>query len=108
MLTQLGIGLYRYAIGLLGSVFSVSLIYKLSSFCQHSKLLNTIGKETLGIYIISSYLNVQLLQRATYGLNGLNFIFLVIESIAILLCCHIAIYLIQKSRLLNRYLLGAR
>ena len=108
MLTQLGIDLYRYAIVFLGSAFSVSLIYKLSSFCQHSKLLNTIGKETLGIYIISSYLNVQLLQRATYGLNGPNFIFLVIESIAILLCCHIAICLIQKSRLLNRFLLGAR
>jgi hypothetical protein len=41
-------------------------------------------------------------------LNGPNFIFLVIESITILLCCHIAICMIQKSRLLNRYLLGAR
>lgn len=108
MLYQLGIDIYRYLIGFLGSAFLVSLIHKLSSCCRMPSILNTIGKETLGIYIISSLINVHLLYRITCGLNGPNFIIICIECIAILLCCHVTICMIHKSKLLSRYLLGVR
>lgn len=105
---QLGVDLYRYAIGFLGCAFSVSLIYQLSTCCATSNILNTIGRETMGIYIISSFINVHLLQRITCGSDGPHFFLIGIESIVIVLCCHVIICLIKKSRFLSRYLLGSR
>lgn len=107
---QLFIDLYRYLLGLLGSIELLLLIKLLLPKIKDNlkdKLLY-LGKNTLGIYIISSIIHPYLLPIITKDLANINYLFVFIESIIILIISIIIIELIKKNKFLSKYLLGEK
>ena len=107
---QLFIDLYRYLLGLLGSIELLLLIKLLLPKIKDNlkdKLLY-LGKNTLGIYIISSIIHPYLLPIITKDLTNINYLFIFIESIIILIISIIIIELIKKNKFLSKYLLGEK
>lgn len=107
---QLFIDLYRYLLGLLGSIELLLLIKLLLPKIKDNlkdKLLY-LGKNTLGIYIISSIIHPYLLPIITKDLANINYLFIFIESIIILIISIIIIELIKKNKFLSKYLLGEK
>lgn len=105
---QLVIDIYRYILGLSGSIEILLLvriiINKLNKNIQ-DKLLY-IGKNTLGIYIISSIIQPYLLPIITKNLSNINYLLIFIESFSVLIISIIGIELIKKNKYLSKYLLG--
>ena len=107
---QLFIDLYRYLLGLLGSIELLLLIKLLLPKIKDNlkdKLLY-LGKNTLGVYIISSIIHPYLLPIITKDLANINYLFIFIESIIILIISIIIIELIKKNKFLSKYLLGEK
>ncbi len=65
-----------------------------------------LGKNTLGIYIISSLIQPNLLPKITENLSNINYLYTIIQSIIVLLITIIIIEIIKKNKILNKYLLG--
>lgn len=111
---QLYIDFFRYIIGLIGSVFTISLLYKIYKSRILNKILNknnfiiTIGKSTMGIYIISEFININPLSFITKDMSGPDYLVITVESISIIIICILIMKIIQKHRILNKYLLGAK
>ena len=98
--------LFRMAIGFVGSIAIVSIVV---AICRKKVmgdgLLCYIGKNTLGIYAISNYLFL-LLKGVTQNMFGINYFLLTVETVAILFASLTIIYLIKKSSIMSRLLLG--
>lgn len=113
LLDQLSINAYRYAIGFIGSVLVLTLLYqlynlpKIKNSIKEEGLLLNIGTKSLGIYIISSLLNGIVLE-ITHTFNGPNYIFIVVETVCVIFTSMMLIFLIKKHSSLNRVLLGAK
>lgn len=111
---QIYINLFRYAIGLIGSIFALTTLLKLyqiktlKKIATHNKLILFTGKSTMGIYIISCYINEYFLIPITKSLSGTNYLIILIETITVILLSLLIIKLIQKCNFLNKYLLGAK
>lgn len=105
---QILIDLYRYLIGLIGSIEILLLVkYLIPKLNDKIKdKLTYLGKNTLGIYIVSSIIHPYLLPIITKGISNINYIFIIIESIIIILISILVIELIKKNKILNKYLLG--
>lgn len=109
---QIGINIYRFIVGLTGS-FNLLIITKkiyIKIIKRYNKLEETlayIGKYTLGIYIISSFICLYLLKTIT-----INFVFnpfiILIETICIFVISLILSILISRQKYLNKLLLGGR
>ena len=114
IVSQLSINLYRYATGLIGSIFTLSLLIKIYNFCDKKKLFNenniilTIGKNTMGIYIISDIINKFVLNNITNSIARPNYFIIGIESVLVILVSMLFIKLIQRNRISNKFLLGAK
>lgn len=112
IINQLGIDLFRFSIGLVGSVFILIALYKLYINQTFNKLLHknnfiiTIGQSTLGIYIISDFINLYVLSRVMKTMDGINYMAILVETILVLLTSIVAIKIIKKNNILNRLLLG--
>ncbi len=105
--SQLVIDIYRFIIGLSGSAL-VIILFKIATpfFNKHKKPIYIIGSNTMGLYIISGYLNSNLLEKVTSELTGLNIAYTIIES-AIILTLSIALcFIIKKYKLPRKVLLG--
>lgn len=106
---------YRILIGLIGTLFFISLfIYSFSriEISSHIKTVCNWGQETLGIYLLQTFLLEMLLPRFV-NFDGINFIlfnFIVtpIVSLIILAICLKLINFIRKSSLLSFLLLGKK
>lgn len=111
--TQLSIDLYRSAIGFVGSAFVLSSLYTLfhnvglKRAITHGGIVADIGRNTLGIYVVSVYIN-GLTGDLTRSLSGLSYPLLLVESICTIALSMLIIKLIQRNRTLNRYLLGGK
>ncbi len=108
---QICIDLYRFLIGLAGSIFFLMLIYKLchrDSIMGRSRILKFIGSDTLGIYIISNLIFSYALNKVTYGLRGVMYIVTAAETVVILSVSLLCTRVIKKNRILNQFLLGGR
>lgn len=107
---QTAIDLYRFFVGLVGSIFVMlgmkPLYSKFSAKLQH--LFSYIGRETMGIYIISGYIFTYILPRITSSLSGINCFALLIETLAVLVFSLLATIVIRKIPLLNCLLLGSK
>lgn len=105
---QILIDLYRYLIGFIGSIEILLLVkYLIPKLNDKIKdKLTYLGKNTLGIYIVSSILHPYLLPIITKGISNINYIFIILESIIIILISILVIELIKKNKILNKYLLG--
>lgn len=109
-LHQLYIDIYRFVIGLIGSIFVMLVIAKLEKSIPPKLVaaLLCVGKNSLGIYIISGFFFSYVLNRITYSLSTVNYFITLIETILILAFSLVATMQIKKSSMLNKLLLGGR
>ena len=106
-LRQLYIDIFRFAIGLVGSLFMLLTIkYLFERIGERRGVLVYLGKATMGIYIISSYLNPLLLDICR-KLGGCNYLYIAIESAVIIALSLSFMLLIKRSRVASRILLGS-
>lgn len=113
ILHKLFIICYRYISGLAGCGFFIYAIYKFCKNNVNSNILNVIGKYTLGIYIIQSYI-MKVLDRVSipsFFVNNFffyNFVFTPILAISIVGFCIAVSIIIKKNDYLNTIFLGGR
>ena len=102
------INLYRLLIGLAGSYIFVFLLAKLNKLFSGitDRVIIIIGKNTMGIYIISFFVSTYLLPIITAKLSGVNYIITLMETILTILVCILIISLTKKNKWTNRLLLG--
>ena len=106
-LLQIGIDVFRIVIGLVGSC-AVLLCYKV----LHIRLGNIpwlawLGQNSMGIYIVNSYVNLYILKYIC--VNGSeNLLFSCILSAPVTVICLALTICISRNRMLNRLLLGGR
>lgn len=110
ILNQIGIDLYRTLIGVVGSIFIIGMIYVIYSVNMQSvnRMLAYIGKNTVAVYIVSSYINSLILMRFTAALENYNYIYNLFQTVMILLVCLTFSYICKKIPLFNTLLLGGR
>ena len=108
MINQIYINLFRLFIGLFGSVFILLLINFLIKKYGYRKvyLISKLGKESLGIYIISGYL-ILILSRFTPDLK-LNYLINIVETFAILVLSYFFTILLNQFNVTNKFLFGGR
>lgn len=96
---------YRYIAGFTGILVFITLIKKLPDL----KIFGILGKNTMPIYFVSSFLNSYLyFLKIPYQAFFYNFIYTpFITAVVIAFCIGLAI-LINKSKTVNQYLLGGR
>ncbi|QJA09388.1 acyltransferase [Romboutsia sp. CE17] len=99
--------IYRYVIGIIGSllvIVSGDKLYKLDK----NKVFSKLGKYTLSIYIIQSYL-MMVLDKITININNIyiyNYIYTPIISVIIIMICLFIRNLIAKNEISRSILLG--
>ena len=106
---------YRILIGLTGTLFFISLFTYLFSRIEISSNIKQIcnwGQETLGIYLLQTFL-LEMLLPEFLNFDGMdfvsfNFIITPLISLVVLILCLKLINLIKKSSLLSFLLLGKR
>ena len=114
IINQLSIDFYRYFIGFIGSIFTLSLLFKIYNIItkqiilKENHFLLTIGKNTMGIYIISNFINLYILNKVTGFMKNPNYFILGIESVLVILVSILIIRFIQQYKILNKFLLGAK
>ena len=114
IINQLSIDLYRYFIGFIGSIFTLSLLIKIYNIIKkqiifkENNFILTIGKNTMGIYIISDFINTYILNRVNSFITYPNFFIIGIESVLVILISILIIKFIQRYKILNKILLGAK
>lgn len=107
--SQLGIDIYRYAIGFVGSTFVILGLYKVKRYLKILfPVLSYVGRRTMGIYILSGIIFLHMFLPLTGGLDGLNYGIIIVESIGVLFLCSIVIEIIVRFKWLDRFLLGGR
>lgn len=106
---RFNIVIFRYAIGIAGSIFFFFLL----QVCYRPKIfkwIENIGTITLGIYIIHLFLMKYLI--AKYNLSHLgaiyNFIITPITAIGLIILCKIIINILQKYNVTHTLFLGAQ
>lgn len=110
---QIGINLYRWIIGLCGSCFIILAIYFIENKLNIvvKKMLIKLGKNTLGIYIISTFFNMYV-YKIIYRFAGQYFfpnaVIWIVETVVILMFCLGICGTIKKSKIANKLLLGGR
>ena len=109
---HLGIDVYRFLIGLTGSIAIIGVVRLLYARCKSVRFKNAvsfIGMNTLGIYIISGVVfNDHLLKTTTLGLSGINDGIVLLETIVVIAGCLALSWMIKKIKILNLLLLGGR
>lgn len=109
---QLLTNVFRFSIGLFGSLTVILFFSKIKRYiCRSthlSKVFSELGKETMGIYIVSEFLISIMLRRYTKDWTDIHYGALIVESLFILCLSFVIIQIIRKSTFLNRILLGAR
>ena len=109
VLLQLGIDIYRWIIGFVGSAFVIVLCKMICDKGQGYgvKLFAYFGQISLGIYILNSYVNSYVLQRITRNFSPNVFIWIV-ETIVSMVFYAVAVEIIKKVPAANKLLLGGR
>lgn len=102
---QIYINCYRWAIGLAGCAFIVSLGRKL--FINKKNIFSHIGRYTLAIYIVSDMLNGTALLSITRGFYY-NIGLCAIESILMILLCIGLSSIVNKNKTSRLLLFGSR
>ena len=109
-LGQISIDLYRFAVGLTGSI---AVMYGISAMThvlpeKPKTFLAYIGQNTLGIYLISSQLLTGMLAAVTRDFGGVNYLYILLETLAILCISLLLNAAIKKSKWAGQLLLGSR
>lgn len=109
LIIQLGIDIYRWAIGFVGAI-TVIILCKM--ICDRWKgvgveLFVYFGQISLGIYILNSYINSYVLRRLT-GNFVPNVVVWIIETFVSMVLYVIAVEVIKRIPRANKLLLGGR
>lgn len=105
---QLAINIYRYIIGLIGSLLTIIGFYKFSNKKRINSIISYIGQRTIGIYIISGFINTYVLTSLTWRLNDINYLLTIIETVSIIIISLVIVEIIQHYKFFNKILLGNR
>lgn len=112
VIRMIGINLFRNLIGLVGSLAIITTSHLLFQFFSKKqlsfKLINYIGKQSLGIYAISSLIFEFVMQKATQFLDTFNYFYLIGESILVIVICLIIIKILSLNNITNKIFLGGR
>ena len=109
MLGQLGTDIYRFVIGLAGSVFVMLLVrraYERFSGLRKSCALLTLGRNTKGVYIISQLVFFYILPKLTGSFAPRHYSIVAVETAVILAASLTAVLLLRKQRWLSLCLFG--
>ena len=109
---QLGIDLYRYIVGFIGSLTIIMIWYRFHPIIEMrfpvvNKILEYLGRTTLIVYVIDTLLNSYVIPYITKEFS-LNYYVTIFETIFVLLLCTAIDFFINKSLFLKRVLKGAR
>ena len=106
---QLGINIYRMLVGLVGSIAWLSVLKliwsKLENRGGFPKWTVWLGKHSIAIYILSTYSFTYLLPLLCNKIQP-NLFLWIIETILMAAVCSGLTYLINKCKLLSKYLIG--
>ena len=108
--TQLFIDVYRWIIGGIGSVFVLLVVRILIDWKPTIKIWNflaRIGKKSLGIYIISSYINVLILMKLVSDFCP-SYLTNLVEAIIIMVICYCLTILLEQNKWIRQLFLGGR
>ena len=105
----------RFVSGLTGSMLFIFVIYFIPSYekiqFKSSKLalsfLSSVGKRTLGIYIVHTFLNFGL-RYIFAAQDGFNFWMLLLQTIVICTISFFVVWILEKWKWTNRLLLGGK
>lgn len=103
-----GCRIFYFCLGISGTVTFLWILYKLYYIKIDSRLwvlLERLGTDTLGLYIVAGYLDIELLQRITKAFLP-SFILNLMESFVIIITSIYFIKLIRKNSILKMLLLG--
>jgi len=105
--TQIGLDFYMIIVGLIGTVLVLLLVnYVLRYNAIKKTYIANLGINSMGIYIVSSYLLIPV-HKLTKNLPS-SFLLTFIETILILAISYLIIEILKKFKLANRLLLGGR
>ena len=107
-LTQIKIDIFRWLIGLIGSLCVIISVDLICSKCQQSRIIKGlcfIGTKTMGLYIISTYLFKCLL---LLPIKSFCYITIVLECVIITNLSYLIMWLIEQNKYTRKYLLGGR
>lgn len=107
---QLVIDIHRFVIGFTGVICIIYFMKRLFDETNNFlwKGIGIIGKESLGIYILSEYIFTYLVSRILSGLNGVNYGIVLLESVVILLVSYFATKVLKKNGAVRAILFGGR
>lgn len=110
LLKQLFINVYRFSVGITGSSFVMLIIKKAYKYIgtKANHIILYVGQNSIGIYIISSFVFSYALTIITFNLSSINYFITIIETATILFFCLLCTFIIQKSSYMNKLLLGGR
>ncbi len=108
--SQLGIDIYRFLIGFFGSSFVIMLLLKIYPKMNDCSInvLSIVGINSLGIYMISGLIFQYLLPGLTVGITNVNYLFVILETIAIIIISLLVSLCISKFSVTNMLFFGGR
>lgn len=108
VVSQLYNDLFRFLVGLIGSVFVILSIWFLlkTKVISRGVILTKLGVESLGIYIISGFI-LPILAMISMQFS-LNYIYICIETVVVTLISYILIIPLKRIGLINKILFGGR
>lgn len=110
ILPQLGIDLYRFFIGLIGSFLIILLLLKFYPKINKYviNITSIIGRNSLGIYMISGLIFQYLLPYLTSCLPDVNYFIVLFETVIIITISLLISLCIKKFPIANRLFFGGR
>lgn len=110
ILPQLGIDIYRFTIGLFGSLFIIILLLKIHPMLsdQIMNAFSVIGSHSLGIYMISGLIFQYLLSDFTTWISHINYLIILAEMVIILGISILISLCIKKITITNMLFFGGR
>jgi len=110
MLYQVYVNFYRIVVALLGCSVIIFVFVLISKYIKGwlEEILVFIGKNTMGIYIISYLIDIYILINITANLSDINYLLTVLGTVAILAVSCLIIMALKRISLLNKLLLGGR
>lgn len=100
--------IYRVAIGVIGSAMVLLTIIKLGKYISENvlQIFKILGKNSMGIYIISTFMNI-VLQRTTKEFKP-SIIMNILETLLIISGSYIIVYMLKLNKWSKKILLGGR
>ena len=103
---QLFIDIFRVLIGVCGSAWMLLLTSFLDGTIWGTAFAK-LGKRSLGVYIINSYINLYILKPLCANVSSSSLWIILLTSVTTAVCFALA-SLVERNRILNKFLFGGR